>query len=283
MFDRFNEQARLVVVSAQDESRALKHDHIGTEHFLLALFRKEAGIAPLLLEACDLSVADVREKVVAVVGEGERVVTGQIPFTPHAKKVMEGALREALSLGHNYVGSEHILLGLVQTKDSLASRILSDAQVDRERIRDEIVRMLTGPGGKPRSSGSRVEGSQYSVERSSGARVNLAYLVFAPREAKEALIARQDFERAAHLRNQQRRLERLAEEVQADLSGLDAAVRPPSPDAAEAARWQYDVKTLEGSSDAWAAQLTTWRRDGWELLAVVPEGEVRRAILERRV
>jgi len=245
--------------------------------------RETKKVHRLVLEAFDLNVEDVREKVVAAVGEGTRQVTGQIPFTPHAKKVMEGALKEALSLGHNYVGSEHILLGLVQTKDSLASRILSDAQVDRERIRDEIVRMLTGPGGKPRSSGSRVEGSQYSVERSSGARVDLAYLVFALREAKEALIAEQDFERAAHLRNQQLRLDRLAEEIQADLSGLGAAVRPPSPHVAEAKRWQYNVKPLEGSSDTWAEQLATWRKEGWELLAIVAEGEEHRAILERRV
>src|SRR5688500_18289252 len=117
MFERFTERARQVVVLAQDEARALRHNYIGTEHLLLGLLRGEEGLAARVLESFDVTLEEVRALVARIVGEGEEVTTGQIPFTPHAKKVLELSLREAVSLKHNYIGTEHILLGLVRKND----------------------------------------------------------------------------------------------------------------------------------------------------------------------
>ena len=154
MFERFTERARQVVVLAQDEARALKHNNIGTEHILLGLLREEEGLAARVLDSLDITVEDVRANVARIVGQGEEVTTGQIPFTPRAKKVLELALREALSLGHNYIGTEHILLGLVRENEGVAARILLDFDADAEKIRNEIIRMLSGPGRRSQSGGS---------------------------------------------------------------------------------------------------------------------------------
>src|ERR687885_605145 len=136
MFERFTERARQVVVLAQEEARTLKHNYIGTEHILLGLLREEEGLAARVLESLDITVEEVRAQVARIVGQGDEVTTGQIPFTPRAKKVLELALREALSLGHNYIGTEHILLGLVRE--------------------NENVRMLSGPGRRRRTELERV-------------------------------------------------------------------------------------------------------------------------------
>ena len=154
MFERFTERARQVVVLAQDEARALKHNYIGTEHILLGLLREEEGLAARVLDSLDITVEDVRANVARIVGQGEEVTTGQIPFTPRAKKVLELALREALSLGHNYIGTEHILLGLVRENEGVAARILLDFDADAEKIRNEIIRMLSGPGRRSQSGGA---------------------------------------------------------------------------------------------------------------------------------
>ncbi|MDX6415200.1 MAG: ATP-dependent Clp protease ATP-binding subunit ClpC, partial [Gaiellaceae bacterium] len=146
MFERFTERARQVVVLAQDEARALKHNYIGTEHILLGLLREEEGLAARVLESLDITVEEVRAQVARIVGQGDEVTTGQIPFTPRAKKVLELALREALSLGHNYIGTEHILLGLVRKDEGAATRVLLDLDLDAATIRREIVRRLEGPG-----------------------------------------------------------------------------------------------------------------------------------------
>ena len=153
MFERFTERARQVVVLAQEEARTLKHNYIGTEHILLGLLREEEGLAARVLESLDITVERVRSQVVRIVGSGEEVTAGQIPFTPRAKKVLELALREALSLGHNYIGTEHILLGLVRENEGVAARILLDFDADSEKIRNEVIRMLSGPGGR-RQGGS---------------------------------------------------------------------------------------------------------------------------------
>ena len=150
MFERFTERARQVVVLAQEEARILKHNYIGTEHILLGLLREEEGLAARVLESLDITVERVRAQVVRIVGSGEEVTSGQIPFTPRAKKVLELALREALSLGHNYIGTEHILLGLVRENEGVAARILLDFDADSEKIRNEVIRMLSGPGGRQR-------------------------------------------------------------------------------------------------------------------------------------
>src|ERR671937_2378283 len=154
VFERFTERARQVVVLAQEEARILKHNYIGTEHILLGLLREEEGLAARVLESLDITVERVRAQVVRIVGSGEEVTSGQIPFTPRAKKVLELALREALSLGHNYIGTEHILLGLVRENEGVAARILLDFDADSEKIRNEVIRMLSGPGGRRQGQGA---------------------------------------------------------------------------------------------------------------------------------
>src|ERR1700728_3373187 len=144
----------------QEEARTLKHNYIGTEHILLGLLREEEGLAARVLESLDITVERVRSQVVRIVGSGEEVTSGQIPFTPRAKKVLELALREALSLGHNYIGTEHILLGLVRENEGVAARILLDFDADSEKIRNEVIRMLSGPGGRRQGqSGGSSSGS----------------------------------------------------------------------------------------------------------------------------
>jgi ATP-dependent Clp protease ATP-binding subunit ClpA len=143
VFEQFTERARQVVVLAQDEARTLKHNYIGTEHILLGLLREEEGLAARVLGSLDITVEEVRAQVVLIIGRGDEVVAGHVPFTPRAKKVLELALREALSLGHNFIGTEHILLGLVREKEGVAARILLDFDADAEKIRNEIIRMLT--------------------------------------------------------------------------------------------------------------------------------------------
>jgi ATP-dependent Clp protease ATP-binding subunit ClpC len=159
MFERFTERARQVVVLAQEEARTLKHNYIGTEHILLGLLREEEGLAARVLESLDITVERVRGQVVRIVGSGEEVTSGQIPFTPRAKKVLELALREALSLGHNYIGTEHILLGLVRENEGVAARILLDFDADSEKIRNEVIRMLSGPTGRRSGPGAVAGGS----------------------------------------------------------------------------------------------------------------------------
>jgi len=146
MFERFTERARQVVVLAQEEARSLKHNYIGTEHLLLGLLREEEGVAARVFDKLEISVEEVRAAVVRIVGSGEEVPQGQIPFTPRAKKVLELALREALSLGHNYIGTEHILLGLIREEEGVATRILLDLDADPEKIRTEVMQLLSGPG-----------------------------------------------------------------------------------------------------------------------------------------
>jgi ATP-dependent Clp protease ATP-binding subunit ClpC len=148
VFERFTERARQVVVLAQDEARTLGHSYIGTEHVLLGLLREEEGLAARALDALDITVLEVRAQVARTLGQGDDVTTGQIPFTPRAQEVLKLALHEALSLGHNYIGTEHILLGLVRQNEGGAARILLDFDADAEKIRNEIIRMLSGPGGR---------------------------------------------------------------------------------------------------------------------------------------
>jgi ATP-dependent Clp protease ATP-binding subunit ClpC len=146
MFERFTERARQVVVLAQEEARVMKHNFIGTEHLLLGLLREEEGLAARALASLDIAIDYVREKSLERLGVGEEDVTGQIPFTPCAKKVLELALREALGLGHNYIGTEHVLLGLIREREGVAHEILRDYDENyREKIRNEVIRMLSGP------------------------------------------------------------------------------------------------------------------------------------------
>jgi ATP-dependent Clp protease ATP-binding subunit ClpC len=163
VFERFTERARQVVVLAQDEARALKHNYIGTEHILLGLLREEEGLAARALESLDVTLEEVRAQVSRIVGSGEEVTSGQIPFTPRAKKVLELSLKEALSLGHKYIGTEHVLLGLVRENEGVAARILLDFGLDSEKLRNEVMRMLSGRGPAPRRQRSRAKGAEESA------------------------------------------------------------------------------------------------------------------------
>jgi len=149
VFERFTEQAREVVVLAQGEARTLEHNYIGTEHILLGLLRERKGLAARVLESVDLEVERVRVQVARIVGTTEEVPSGQIPFTPHAKKVLELALREAIGLSHNYIGPEHILLGLLRENEGVGAQVLLAFEVDPEKIRDEVLRKVPGPGEEP--------------------------------------------------------------------------------------------------------------------------------------
>ena len=129
MFERFTERARKVVVLAQEEARHFNHNYIGTEHLLLGLLREDEGVAARALTSLNVTLDEVREQVESIVGYGEEGTGGQAPFTPRSKKVLELALREALQLGHNYIGTEHILLGLVRESEGVAARVLSNLDV----------------------------------------------------------------------------------------------------------------------------------------------------------
>ena len=133
MFERFTERARQVVVLAQEEARTLKHNYIGTEHILLGLIHEGEGVAADSLESLGISLEAVRQQVEEMIGQGQQAPSGHIPFTARAKKVLELSLREALQLGHNYIGTEHILLGLVRENEGVAARILLDFDADSDR------------------------------------------------------------------------------------------------------------------------------------------------------
>ena len=144
MFERFTERARQVVVLAQDEARALRHNYIGTEHILLGLLREEEGLAARALESLGITVDEVRAQVARIVGQGDELTTGQIPFTPRAKRVLEHSLREALAMGHNHIGTEHVLLGVVREDGGVAARILLDLDVTPRDIAGAVVASLSG-------------------------------------------------------------------------------------------------------------------------------------------
>jgi ATP-dependent Clp protease ATP-binding subunit ClpC len=148
VFERFTERARQVVVLAQDEARQLRHNYIGTEHLLLGLLREQEGVGARVLESLGVTLDEVQAQTRRIVGQGDEVATGQIPFTPRAKKALELALREEQSLGHDYIGTEHLLLALARLDDGVAARILLDAGVDAETIRREVIRVLSGPVGQ---------------------------------------------------------------------------------------------------------------------------------------
>src|SRR4028118_670092 len=154
MFERFTERARKGVGPAQDEARHFNHNYIGTEHLLLGLLREDEGVAAQALSSLNVTLDEVREQVESIVGYGEEGTGAQAPFTPRSKKVLELALREALQLGHNYIGTEHILLGLVRESEGVAARVLSNLGVDPDKVRREVVRMLGGGRSQRGRSGS---------------------------------------------------------------------------------------------------------------------------------
>src|SRR2546421_445154 len=148
MFERFTDRARRVVVLAQEEARMLNHNYIGTEHILLGLIHEGEGVAAKALESLGISLEAVRQQVEEIIGQGQQAPSGHIPFTPRAKKVLELSLREALQLGHNYIGTEHILLGLIREGEGVAAQVLVKLGADLNRVRQQVIQLLHGYQGK---------------------------------------------------------------------------------------------------------------------------------------
>ncbi|MGA8040706.1 MAG: Clp protease N-terminal domain-containing protein, partial [Acidimicrobiia bacterium] len=169
MFERFTDRARRVVVLAQEEARLLNHNYIGTEHILLGLLNEGEGIAAQALESLDIDLASVREEVVKIIGQGQQSPSGHIPFTPRAKKVLELSLREALQLGHNYIGTEHILLGLIREGEGVAAQVLQQLGAELQKVRQTVIQLLSGPGSgeqhaaEPAGTGGRESSSSGST------------------------------------------------------------------------------------------------------------------------
>ena len=231
MFERFTDRARSVVVLAQEEARLLNHDYIGTEHILLGLIHEGEGVAARALESLGISLEAVRQQVREVVGQGERAPSGHVPFTPRAKKVLELSLREAKRLGHNYIGTEHILLGLVREGEGVGAQVLVNLGADLNRIRQAVVGLLgEHPGEATRPRPSRRGGREQLdeiVERLDSIAVRLAAIegrlgieqeplphelceydeqIAAVRADKEAAIEDHDFEKVAALRDMEKEL-----------------------------------------------------------------------------
>ncbi len=163
MFQRFSDRARRVVVLAQEEARMLNHNYIGTEHLLLGLMREGEGIAAKALESLGISPEAVRDQVVEIIGKGSSAPSGHIPFTPRAKKVLELSLREALQLGHNYIGTEHILLGLIREGEGVAAQVLAKLGADLDRVRSQVVQLLTGMESSAKEPGTEATGQPGSL------------------------------------------------------------------------------------------------------------------------
>ena len=182
MFERFTDRARRVVILAQEEARLLNHNYIGTEHILLGLIHEHEGVAAKALESLDISLESVRGQVEEIIGQGAKPPDGHIPFTPRAKRVLELSLREALQLGHNYIGTEHVLLGLIREGEGVAAQVLVKLGADLARVREQVVHLLATLGevsssasggeserlvGEPSASRSRVLASRERVNVSS--------------------------------------------------------------------------------------------------------------------
>jgi len=159
MFERFTDRARRVIVLAQEEARLLNHNYIGTEHVLLGLIHEGEGVAAKALESLGISLEQVRKQVVEIIGEGQPSDQGHIPFTPRAKRVLELSLREALQLGHNYIGTEHILLGLIREGEGVAAQVLTKLGADLGKVRQTVIQLLSGGVGGKEAVGAGVGGS----------------------------------------------------------------------------------------------------------------------------
>jgi len=239
MFERFTDRARRVVVLAQEEARMLEHNYIGTEHLLLALIHEGDGVAATALRALDVDLDTLRREVEALVGHGQQPASGHIPFTPRAKKVLELALRESVQLGHHYIGTEHLLLGLVREGEGPAAQVLQQRGIELNAVRQEVIRLLHGHQARGGRRGRRVARARLGRSGGEGATLEeishqlhvlgarLAAIedklgieesparqrlrrvdaeIARVRRQKESAIDEQDFERAARLRDQERRL-----------------------------------------------------------------------------
>src|ERR1700730_16717504 len=166
MFERFTDRARRVVVLAQEEARLLNHNYIGTEHILLGLLHEGEGVAAKALESLGLHLEAVRQQVGEIIGRGQQAPSGAIPFPPRAKKVLELSLRESLQLGHDYIGTEHILLGLIREGEGVAAQVLVRLGANLNRVRQQVIQLLHGYQGKGHGglSSARLVGSSAPLE-----------------------------------------------------------------------------------------------------------------------
>ena len=171
MFERFTDRARRVVVLAQEEARLLNHNYIGTEHILLGLIHEGEGVAARALESLGINLESVRSQVVEIIGQGAQAPSGHIPFTPRAKKVLELSLREALQLGHNYIGTEHILLGLIREGEGVAAQVLQKLGAELHKVRQTVIQLLSGVQGEQGSGAPQQGGQGRSESASSGSTV----------------------------------------------------------------------------------------------------------------
>jgi len=267
VFERFTDRARRVVVLAQEEARMLDHNYIGTEHILLGLIGEGEGVAAKALESLGISLEAVRQEVEEIIGRGQQAPPGHIAFTPRAKKVLELALREAQQLGHNYVGTEHILLGLIREGEGVASQVLVKLGADLERVRQQVIQLLHGHQGKQPVDDGRRRGKRArarlmddalariealdrrlaAMERWVGMRPDLDDVdqeIAQVRRDKEAAIDTQDFEAAAALRDKEKEL--LAARASREKEWAAATGDRPSL-AAEFARANAELERLRAT------------------------------------
>jgi ATP-dependent Clp protease ATP-binding subunit ClpC len=249
MFERFTDRARQVMVLAQEEARMLNHNYIGTEHILLGLIHEGEGVAAKVLESLRISLDAVRQQVEEIIGQGQQAPSGHIPFTPRAKKVLELSLRESQKLGHNYIGTEHILLGLIREGDGVAAQVLVKLGADLNRVRQQVIQLLHGHqsaevtgesawqgvrarAGLPDDALARIDSLDRrlaAIERWAGVRPDLDNLdqeIAQARREKETAIERQDFEVAAATRDKEKRL--LAARAAREKEGTEAAAARPA-------------------------------------------------------
>jgi ATP-dependent Clp protease ATP-binding subunit ClpA len=233
MFERFTDRARRVIAMAQEEARMLDHDCIGTEHLLLGLIREGEGVAAQALESLGISLQQVRQQVEEIIGRGQRAPSGDVPFTPRAKKVLELSLREARQLDHNYIGTEHILLGLIREGQGVAAQVLVKLGADLNRVRQQVIQVLHGYQGRDEPGRRRAARLRSTAWRQRGllpeilARVesidsqlsaigqrlgagpeagDLDQQIAQARRDKEAAADEEDYENAAALRDRERQL-----------------------------------------------------------------------------
>jgi hypothetical protein len=238
LFERFTDRARRVVVLAQEEARRLNHDHVGTEHILLGLIDEGEGVAAQALESLGISLESARQQVEEIIGRGQQAPSRHIPFTPRAKKVLELTLREAMQLGHNYVGTEHILLGLIREGEGVAAQVLVNLGGDLSTVRQQVIQLLQGyqdrdqprsarlmrqraPGRRQRGLMPEILAQVESIDSqlsAIGGRVgtgpetaDLDRQIAQARRSKEAAAGEEEYERAAALRERERHL--LADKV----------------------------------------------------------------------
>ena len=245
MLERFNDRARRVVVLAEEEARMLDHNWIGTEHILLGLIREGEGVAAKALESLGISLQSVRQQVEEIIGRGQQVPSEVIPFTPRSNKVLELSLREAGQLGRHYVGTEHILLGLIREGDGVAPQVLVRLGADLNRVRQQVIQLISGqqpPGHQPAWEGvpvtevqvrlDAIEGRLAAVEQRLGTgpdTTDLDEQIAQVCREKESAVDAHDYEQAAALRNREKEL--LASK--AERQEQWAAGHPALPDLAE--------------------------------------------------